>query len=108
MSTPAARRSVIVSVTSSSVSPMPTMLGLASVDGAARISRRDGAEAAAARARVAEEHDRRGAFGPALADVRTARLFADRVEVERAQRLLEMRVRLAAGRAHLEPRRLGG
>ena len=65
------------------------VLGLAHVDGAARIAGGDRAEAAAARAHVAEEHHRRGALAPALADVGAARLFADRVEIELAERLLE-------------------
>ena len=58
------------------------VLGLAHVDRAARVARRHRAEAAAARARVAEEHDGRRALAPALADVRAARLLADRVKVE--------------------------
>ena len=46
------------------------------------------AEAAAAGADVAEDHEGRGAALPALADVRAVRLLADRVEVLRADRLL--------------------
>ena len=44
---------------------------------------------------------------PALADVRAARLFADGVKVERAEGLLQVRVRLAARSADLEPGGLG-
>ena len=84
------------------------VLGLAPVDRAARVARGHGAEAAAAGADVAEEHQRGGPLGPALADVGAARLLADRVEVERAEGLLEVRVGLAAGGAHLEPGGLGG
>ena len=43
----------------------------------------DVAVAARARAGVAEDHERRGAVVPALADVRAVRLFADRVQPER-------------------------
>ena len=64
-----------------------------------RAAGRDRAEAAAARADVAEEHHGGGAFAPALADVRAARLFADGEEVELAERLLELVVAIAAGRA---------
>ena len=42
----------------------------------------DGAEAAAARAHVAENHERGGALIPALADVRTGGGFAHRVEFQ--------------------------
>ena len=58
-------------------------LGLEPIDFALRAAGLDVAEAAAARARVAEDHDRRGAGAPALADVRAHRLLADRVQVER-------------------------
>ena len=44
----------------------------------------DVAVAARARARVAEDHERRGAMMPALADVRAVRFLADRVQAERA------------------------
>src|SRR6185369_15899942 len=70
---------------------------------AAGIAGGDGAEAAAAGAGVAQQHHGGGALAPALAHVGTARLLADRVEVEGAERLLEVVVRVAAGRAHLEP-----
>ena len=79
------------------------VLGLAHVDRAARVARGHGAEAAAARADVAEEHHGRRALAPALADVRAARLLADRVEVELAERLLEQVERAPRRRADLEP-----
>ncbi len=71
------------------------VLRLADVDGAARIAGGHRAEAAAAGADVAEEHHRRGAFAPALADVGAAGLFADRVEIELAEGLLEVMVGVA-------------
>src|SRR5204862_5913718 len=50
----------------------------------------------------------RGSAGrPALADVGATRLFADGVQVELAQRLLEAPVLAPPRRAHLEPARLG-
>src|SRR5262249_25351408 len=58
------------------------VLGLATVHRASRIAARHGAEATPARADVAEQHDGRGALGPALAHVRAARLLADGVKVE--------------------------
>ena len=70
------------------------VLGLAHVDRAARLAGRHRAEAAPARARVAEEHDRRGPLAPALAHVRAARLFADGVQVEAAEGGLELGVAL--------------
>ena len=51
------------------------------VDFAAWAPRLDVAEPAAARARVAQDHDRRRAGAPALADVRTHRFLADRVQL---------------------------
>src|SRR3954452_20881957 len=50
--------------------------------GAARLH---GTETAGPRARVAEDHDRRGALVPTLPDVRAVGLFADRVQVEAAK-----------------------
>ena len=84
------------------------VLRLAHVDGAARIAGGDGAEAAAAGADVPQEHDRGGALAPALAHVGATRLLADRVQVERAEGLLQLRVAGATGGAHLQPGRLGG
>src|SRR6201994_315088 len=71
-----------------------------------RLAGLDVAEAAAARARVAEDHERRGAALPALADVRARGLLADGVQVLRADQLGQLAVALPAGRGHLEPRRL--
>ena len=64
------------------------------------------AEAAAAGADVAEDHERRGAALPALADVGALGLLADGVEVVVGDRLLQAAVRRAARRRDLEPRRL--
>ena len=50
------------------------------IDLAARVAGLHVAEAAAARAGIAQDHDRRGAGAPALGHVRTGRFFADRVE----------------------------
>ena len=67
---------------------------------------RDRAVAAVAGAHVAQDHERRGRVLPALPDVGTARLLADRVEVPLAHPTLEAHVVGAAGGADLEPRRL--
>ena len=56
-----------------------------------RLAGLDVAEAAAARARVAEDHERRGAALPALADVRARGLLADRVQVLVADQLRRAR-----------------
>ena len=64
------------------------------------------AEAAAPRARVAEDHERRGAALPALADVRARGLLADRVQVLVGDELRQLAIALAARRLDLEPRRL--
>src|SRR5262249_48075088 len=83
------------------------VFGLAYLDRPARISRRNCAKATAARARVAQEHDRCRAFSPTLSDVWTARFFANRMKIELAKRFFEMGEALAAGRADLQPRWLG-
>ena len=57
----------------------------------------DGAEAAGAGARVAQDHDGGRALLPALADVGAVRLLADRVEAEPAEQLLQLVV-VVAGR----------
>ena len=62
-----------------------------------------GAEAAGARARVAEDHDRRRALVPALADVRAAGLLADGVEVQAAEQALEVVVVLAGRHPGADP-----
>ena len=70
-------------------------LGLAGVDVAV---------AARARARLAEDLERRRAASPALGDVRAARLLADRVEREPVHELLDVEVRAVLRRgAHLHP-----
>ena len=51
-----------------------------------RLARVDQAEAARPRAAVAEDHERGGAVGPALVDVRAAGLLAHGVQVEPAHR----------------------
>src|SRR5438874_1936634 len=61
---------------------------------------------AAARARVAEDHERGRAPLPALADVRARGLLADRVKVLVADEPGQLAVALTAWRRHLEPRRL--
>ena len=66
------------------------------------------AEAAAASADVAEDHERGGAALPALADVGAVGLLADRVEVVLLDRLLQAAVGRPAGRRDLEPGRLAG
>src|SRR3954447_18177549 len=71
-----------------------------------RLAGLDVAEAAAARARVAEDHERGGAAVPAVADVRTRRLLADGVQVLVADEAVELAVARAARRLHLEPWRL--
>ena len=79
-------------------------LRLAGIDGS-RLAVRDRAEAAAARTDVAEDHDRGGAAGEALADVGTTRLLADRVESAAAQPAFHVVDVVRKGSALLEPRR---
>jgi hypothetical protein len=64
------------------------VFGFPDIDGPSRLPCPYGAEPAPARARIAEEHDRRYALAPALADIRAVGFFADGVEVERAKRFL--------------------
>ena len=64
------------------------------------------AEAAAARAGVAEDHERRGAALPALADVRAGGLLADGVQVLLLDHRRQVAVLRAARGGDLEPRRL--
>ena len=69
-----------------------------------RLARVDVAVAARARARVAEDLERRRPAPPALADVRAARLLADRDEPALAHEALHLEVaRVRARRAHLHP-----
>ena len=68
---------------------------------------RDVAVAARPRAGVAENHERRRAVVPALADVRAVGFLADRVQAERAHQPLEAVIVLRARRADLQPLGLG-
>lgn len=84
------------------------VLGLVRVQGRWRLGRLDGAEAAAPRARVAHQHDggRRGGFlgpAPAVGDVGASRFFADGVQVEAAQVVLDLLVVLPDGDGRLQP-----
>src|SRR5581483_4528308 len=64
----------------------------------------DVAVAARARARVAEDLERRRSAAPALADVRAARLLADRVQAGAVDQLADVVVaRVGTRRAHLHP-----
>ena len=80
--------------------------GLRMVDGFG-LALGHGAEAAAARAEVAEHHEGGRLLIPALADVGAVGALADGVEVELAGQLLEVVEGLAHGRARLEPLGLG-
>src|SRR3954469_2177535 len=71
-----------------------------------RLAGLDVAEAAPAGAGVAEDHERRGAAVPAVADVRARRLLAHGVEVLVLDEAVELAVARAPGRLDLEPRRL--
>ena len=71
-----------------------------------RLAGLDVAEAAAARAGVAEDHERGGAALPALADVRAGGLLADGVQVLALDHPAQLAVGGAAGRRALEPGRL--
>ena len=75
------------------------------VHDAARIAGLDGAIAAGARARIAQNHERGGAAIPAVADVGTARLLADGMERAALHKRLQLAVALAARRGNLEPLR---
>src|ERR1700744_1399997 len=68
-----------------------------------RLARLHVAEAAASRARVAEDHECCGAALPALADIRTRSLLADGVQALCADHLGELSVAGAASRRPLEP-----
>ena len=68
----------------------------------------DRAEAAGARADVAQDHEGGGAAAPALADVRAARLFADGVEILVAHERAQPFEVPARGEADLQPGRPGG
>ena len=66
----------------------------------------DRAIAAVARADVAENHEGRGSFFPALTDVRTVGFLADGVEIPLAHEPAQSEVVRTAGSANLEPGRL--
>jgi len=68
-----------------------------------RLAGLDVAEPAAARAGVAEDHERRGAALPAVADVRAGGLLADRVQPLALDHPAQLAVARAAGRRALEP-----
>ena len=71
-----------------------------------RLAGRDGAVAAGAGARVAEDHERGGAGVEALADVRAVRLLADGVEALRAHQRLQLAVACAARGLGADPLRV--
>ena len=74
------------------------------IDGLARLAGMDVAVPAGARARLAEDLERRRTASPALGDVRAACLFADRVEAGAVDQLLDVEVAAVRGRrAHLHP-----
>src|SRR5690606_25912528 len=69
----------------------------------ARHARLDVAERAGAGAHVAQDHHRRVLLGPALADIRTGRFLAHRVEIEFAHQLTRLVIALADGRLDPDP-----
>ncbi len=73
------------------------------VDDSLRVAGLHVAEAAAARARVAEDHDRRRARSPALGKIRTVGFFANRVERKAVDFRLYAFVLLAVGQFHFQP-----
>src|SRR5690606_10927593 len=81
------------------------VLGLSRIE-RQRLAGGDIAEAAGARADAAKDHEGRVLLAPALADVRTARLFADRVQLQIADQLFRLVVAEAGGRLHPDPIRL--
>ena len=69
-----------------------------------RLAGVDVAIAAGARARVAEDLERRRALAPALGDVRAARFLADGVQARAVDQLLDVEVAAVGARcAHLHP-----
>src|SRR5713101_5451545 len=70
-----------------------------------RPSRGHRAEAACARADVAQDHERRRAPAPAVEDVGALRLFANGVQPLRLNETLELLVVLALDDARADPRR---
>src|SRR5215213_4816772 len=71
-----------------------------------RLAGLDVAEPAAARAGVAEDHERGGAAFPAIADVRAGRLLANRVQPFALDHPAQLTVARASRRRPLEPLRL--
>src|SRR5262249_28639888 len=67
------------------------------------LARRHRAETASARADVAENHEGGVPVLPALAHVRAARAFADRVQVQRSHGALQFLVSLAAKEPYTQP-----
>ena len=65
----------------------------------------DVAEHATARAHVAQHQEGGRAGAPALAQVRAHGFFADRVQFFRAHQRVQLFIRLARWRAHLDPLR---
>ena len=76
------------------------------VDLSARITGLDVAETAAARAEIAQDHDRRRSRAPAFRHIRTGRLFADRMQRERIDPRLDALVLRPARQRNPQPRRL--
>ena len=76
---------------------------LVPVDVAVGLPRRHGAEPAAARAQVAQDHDRRGAARPAVPEVGAARFLAHRDQSLLAQQRLRLGVLAGARELDLEP-----
>src|SRR6185436_6723948 len=64
------------------------------------------AERAAARAQVAENHERRGSFPEALTDIRAGGFFAHRMQLVLAQNLLDFMEPLAGWCLYANPVRL--
>src|SRR4029453_4378474 len=82
--------------------------GAGEVDRLTRIRRmrramRDVEISARARARIAENHERRGAVVPALADVGAVGFLANSVQVQPAHQPLQSMIVLRAGRPDLQP-----
>lgn len=81
-------------------------LGLTGVHVASGIARIDGAESAATCTRLSKDHDGGCAGAPALEDIRTARLGADRMKIETVEPFLyrlKARLVLSAGETNAEP-----
>src|SRR5438046_1990241 len=68
-----------------------------------RVPRSDRAEAAASRAHVAHQHDRRGPAAPTFPHVRAVGLLAHGVEVQGSEETFQLRICLAGRRPYPEP-----